>query len=73
MVTWSPEKVDVAILSLLFQIYQILLLTLLSVNRQKLSVTDAHFAIGTTSSPLTMYLAVASIGDLFGTKTGLYK
>ena len=76
MVTWSPESVDVGILSLLFQIYQILLSTLLSINpdnHKRLSVNDAHFAIQATSSPLTVYLAVASIGGLFGTKTGLYK
>ena len=73
MVTWSPENVDVAIQSLLFQIYQILLSTLLSINRQQLTVGDAHFATRATSSPLTVYLAVASIGGLFGIKTGLYK
>ena len=71
--TWSPENVDVGVPSLLFQIYQILLSTLLSVNRHQLSTGDAHFAINTTSSPLTVYLAVASISDLFGIKTGLYK
>ena len=73
MVTWSPENADVGIQSLLFQIYQILLSTLLSVNRNQLTVTDARFAINATSSPLMMYLVVASVGDLFGTKTGLYK
>ena len=71
--TWSPENVDMGIQSLLFQIYLILLSTLLSVNRQQLSVLDAHFTIAVTSSPLTVYLAVASVGDLFGIKTGLYK
>ena len=73
MVTWSPENVDVGILSLLFQIYQILLSTLLSINRQQMTSPDAHFAIQATSSPLTVYLAIASIGGLFGIKTGLYK
>ena len=59
--------------SLLFQIYQILLLTLLSINRQQLSASDAFVAAYTTSSPLAVYLAVASISDLFGTRMGLYK
>ena len=73
MVTWSPENAGVGIQSLLFQIYQILLSTLLSINRQQMITPDAHFAIQATSSPLTVYLAIASIGGLFGTKTGLYK
>ena len=73
MVTWSPEHVDIGIQSLLFQIYTILFSTLLSVNRQQLSVVDAIFAIAASSSPLTVYLVVASIGDLVGIKTGLYK
>ena len=71
--TWSPENVDMGVQSLLFQIYPILLSTLLSINRQQLSVLDAQFAILVSSSPLTVYLVVASIGDLFGIKTGLYK
>ena len=71
--TWSPENVDMGILSLLFQIYSILLSTLLSINRQQLSSFDAYFALLLCSSPLTVYLVVASIGDLFGIKTGLYK
>ena len=71
--TWSPENVDMGLQSLLFQIYPILLSTLLSINRQQLTVDDAHFVIAVSSSPLTVYLAVASIGDLFGIKTGLYK
>ena len=59
--------------SLLFQIYPILLSTLLSVNRQQLSTPDVHFALLLSSSPLAVYLVVASIGDLVGIKTSLYK
>ena len=71
--TWSPESVDMGIQSLLFQIYPILLSTLLSINRQQLSLADAHFVISVSSSPLMLYLVVASIGELVGIKTGLYK
>ena len=71
--TWSPENVDMGIQSLLFQIYPILLSTLLSVNRQELSTPDVHFALLLSSSPLAVYLVVASIGDLVGIKTSLYK
>jgi len=59
--------------SLLVQFYPILLSTLFSINRQQLSRFDAYFALVLSSSPLTVYLVVASIGDLFGIHTGLYK
>ena len=73
MVTWSPGDVDVGIQSLLVQIYPILLSTLLSINRQQLSRFDASFVLTLSSSPLTIYLVTASICDLFGIHTGLYK
>ena len=73
MVTWSPKHVDIGIQSLLVQIYSILLSTLLSINRQQLSVVDARFALFVSSSPLTVYIVVASISDLCGINTGLYK
>ena len=59
--------------SLLVQFYPILLSTLLSINRNQLSRLDAYFALLISSSPLTLYLVVASICDLFGIHTGLYK
>ena len=76
MVTWSPEDVDVGIQSLLVQIYTILLSTLLSLlsdSQKRLSVVDARFALWVSSSPLTVYTVVASISDLCGINTGLYK
>jgi len=73
MVTWSPRDIDVGIQSLLIQFYPILLSTLLSINRHQLSRFDAYFALRVSSSPLTMYLVVASISDLCGIRTGLYK
>jgi len=72
-VTLSPGDVDVGIQSLLVQIYPILLSTLLSINRQQLSLFDANFALALSSSPLTLYLVIASICDLFGINTDLYK
>ena len=73
--TWSPGDVDVGIQSLLLQVYPILLSTLLSIDRQEagLSTYDANFALALSSSPLTIYLVVASISDLCGIHTGLYK
>jgi len=59
--------------SLLVQFYPILLSTLLSINRNQLSRLEAYFALLVSSSPLTLYLVVASISDLFGIHTGLYK
>jgi hypothetical protein len=57
----------------LIQICPILLSTLLSINRQTLALYDASYALLITSSPLTVYLAVASICDPFGFKIDLYK
>ena len=71
--TWSPGDVGVGVQSLLVQFYPILLSTLLSIGRQQLSRFEAFFALLLSSSPLTIYLVVASICDLFGTHTGLYK
>ena len=73
LITWSPEDVDEGIQAILLQIYPILLSTLLSVGRKQLSLFDAHFALTLTSSPLTVYLVVASTCDWFGIETGLYK
>ena len=73
MVTWSPGDVDVGVQSLLVQFYPILLSTLLSIGRQQLSRFEAFFALLLSSSLLTIYLVVASICDLFGIHTGLYK
>ena len=71
--TCSPGDIDVGIWATLIQIYPILLSTLLSINTQTLSLYDASFALLLTSSPLTVYLAVASICDFFGFETSLYK
>ena len=71
--TWSPGDVDVGVQSLLVQFYPILLSTLLSIGRKQLSRFEAFFALLLSSSLLTIHLVVASICDLFGTHTGLYK
>ena len=73
MITWSPGDVDVGIQSLLIQFYPILLSTLMSINHDQLSTSDAWFALSISSSPLTIYLVVTSIADLCGIQTGLYK
>ena len=59
--------------SLLIQFYPIILSALLSINRKQLSRFDVYFALRVSSSPLTIYLVVASIADLCGIRTGLYK
>ena len=73
LVTWSPKDVDEGIQASLTQIYPILLSTLVSIKRQSLTLFDATFALLLTSSPLTVYLVVASICDLCGFETNLYK
>ena len=71
--TWSPKDVDVGIQATLTQIYPILLSTLVSIKRRSLTLYDANFALLLTSSPLTVYLVVASICDLFWFETNLYR
>jgi hypothetical protein len=72
-VTFSPGDIDVGIRATFIQIYPILLSTLLSINTQTLSLFDASFALILTSSPLMIYLVVASICGFFGFETNLYK
>jgi len=69
----SPMDIDVVVQASLIQSYLILLSTLLSINRQQLSLFDANYALIITSSPLTINLVAASIYELFGPKTNLYK
>ena len=73
MVTYSDGDIDLAIQSLLVQFYPILLSALLSVKRQQLSLPDAYFALRVSSSPLAIYLSLASLCDLCRIRTGLFK
>ena len=78
MVTYSDGDVDLAIQSLLIQFYPILLSTLFSVKLKQdsiptLSLFDAEFALSVSSSPLAIYLSFASVCDLCGIRTGLFK
>ena len=73
LVTWSPADVDVGIKASLTQSYPILLSTLLSINRNQLSVYDGACALALTSPPLVTYLVICSICDIFGVQTSLYK
>ena len=73
MVTCSDGDIDLAIQSLLVQFYPILLSTLLSIKRQQLSIFDVDFALLVSSSPLIIYLSFASVCDLCGFRTGLFK
>ena len=73
VVTYSEGDIDLAIQSLLVQFYPILLSTLLSVNRQQLSIFDTNFALLVGSSPLVIYLSFASVCDLCGIRTRLFK
>ena len=74
VVTYSDVNIDLAIQSLLIQFYPILISTLLSINRQQLSLFDVDFALLISSSPLVIYLSFASVCDLRpGAHTGLFK
>ena len=71
LITWSPEDVGPAIEACLLQFYPTLLSTLLSIKRQQLSILDASYALTLSSSPLMVYLAIASICDFCRYKTNL--
>lgn len=73
LVNWSLSDVDVGVNASLTQSYPILLSTLLSVNRNQLSANDATCALTLASSPVMLSLAVASMCDLAGAQTDLYK
>jgi len=72
-VTWSPEDVDIGVQSLFIQIYPMLVSTLASVNREQMTYFDTYNVLLLSSSPLTAYVVFASVADLFGVRTGLYK
>ena len=71
--TWSSADIDVGIRASLIQSYPILLSMLLSINRNQLSVHDAHCALALTSHPLMAHLAISSICHIFGVQTDLYR
>jgi hypothetical protein len=47
------------------QVYPILLATLASVHRTKLSLFDAHFAVAVSASPISVYLAYKALYDAY--------
>ena len=69
----STEDVGPEIEAYLLQFYPILLSTLLSIKHQQLSIFDARYALILSSSPLTLYLVIASICDLCRFKASLYQ
>ena len=69
----SAKSVDTGVISMIAQLYSILLSTLFSINRQQLSLFDANYALVVTLSPFAMYLVFSSIRDLLGFETGLFK
>ena len=69
----SVESVDTGVISTIAQLYSIPLSTLLSIDRQQLSLFDANSALMVTSSPFTMYLVFSSICDILGFETGLFR
>ena len=72
-ITLSSSGIDTEVKAFIFQHYIILLSVLLSFNRQQLSLFDANFALMINSSPLAVHVVLASIRDLLGLKTGLFR
>ncbi|ESK87172.1 hypothetical protein Moror_11835 [Moniliophthora roreri MCA 2997] len=55
LITWSEEEVRSSVSLVLLQIATILLCTAVAMIRRDLSVSDAHFALTLTVSPLALY------------------
>ena len=70
---WSTADIDSGVIASIAQLYCILLSTLLSINRQQLSLFDANYALIVTSSPLTIHIVFASIRELLGFKTRFFE
>lgn len=73
LVTWSPADVNAGFKASLTQFYPVILSMLMVINRNQLSLYDAACALNLTSPPLTVYLTISSIRDLFQVRTSLYK
>lgn len=69
----SPASVETGVIAILVQLHCVLLSTIFSIGRQQLSLFDANYALTITSSPFVVYLVYASICDLLGFGTGLFK
>lgn len=64
---WSKPEDDLqnSEYGLYSQVYPILLATIASVNRQKLSLFEAHFAVAVSASPVSVYLACMALYELY--------
>ncbi|KAK7018797.1 hypothetical protein VNI00_018227 [Paramarasmius palmivorus] len=60
LITWAEEEVRPSVSLILLQIYTILLCTAVAMVRHDLSVSDAHFALTLTVSPLALYFVYST-------------
>ena len=72
-IAWSRAPIDGAVISYFIQLYSILLSTLLSINRQQLSLFDANHALIITLSFLVIRLVFTSFCNLSGIEIELSK
>lgn len=60
IIRYSEENVLDSVSVVLLQVYTLLLCAFISMARKQLSIADAHFAITSTVTPLSIYLLYAS-------------
>ncbi|KAF5377329.1 hypothetical protein D9757_008006 [Collybiopsis confluens] len=73
LIRYSDEDVDESVSVLLLQIYTLLVSAFISMIRKNLNVADAHFAITSTVSPLSIYLLYASLRKLMKKPSYLFR
>ncbi|KIK66150.1 hypothetical protein GYMLUDRAFT_960611 [Collybiopsis luxurians FD-317 M1] len=73
LIRYTSKDVAESISVLLLQIYTLLICAFISMYRKKLSVADAHFAITSTISPLSLYLLYAAIRRILRKSSYLFR
>lgn len=68
---WSKSSDDyqISVYGLFSQVYPVLLATVASIGRSKLSIFEAHFAVAVSASPVTVYLAYMAFPELDGKRS----
>ncbi|KAF9017422.1 hypothetical protein BDZ89DRAFT_1140723 [Hymenopellis radicata] len=69
LIKWSDEDLESSVGVVFVQVYAILLATFISMNNKSLSISDSHFALVLTISPLAVYFVFASFRFVFMRRT----
>ncbi|KAF9056720.1 hypothetical protein BDP27DRAFT_641154 [Rhodocollybia butyracea] len=72
LIRYSEENIAESLSVLLLQIYTLLVCAFISMIQKQLSIADAHFAVTSTVSPLSLYLVYASVRKLIKKSSYLF-